>query len=146
MRSRLSLAMITAVALSALVACHPKQVSPALMPSTHASVSPSACSSLPTPRADAASYFEFDVEIPGAVSGGFPRVQRGGPVPGEILVQVVVSASGVPEMTTFRVLKASDQRLEPHARSLVATLRFQPAEIVRGCPVRQLVQEPFEFR
>jgi hypothetical protein len=49
-------------------------------------------------------------------------------------------------MTTFKVLQASDQRLEPHARALVASLRFQPAELVRGCPVRQLVQEPFDFR
>ena len=145
MRSRLSLGIITAVALSALLACHPKQVSPTPMPSTNASVSPSACSSLPTPRADAASYFEFDVEVPAAVPGGFPRVQRGRST-GEILVQFVVSASGVPEMTTFRVLEATDQRLEPHARALVASLRFQPAELVRGCPVRQLVQEPFEFR
>ena len=145
MRSRLSLGIIAAVALNALVACQPKQVSPGATPSTNAGASPSACSSLPTPRADAASYFEFDVELPATVPGGFPRVQRG-PVPGEILVQFVVSRTGVPEMTTFRVLKASDHRLEPHARALVASLRFQPAELVRGCPVRQLVQEPFEFR
>ena len=145
MRSSRNLGTIAAVALNALVACQPKQVFPAAVPSTTASTSPSACSSLPTPRADAASYFEFDVEVPAAVPGGFPRVQRGRST-GEILVQFVVSASGVPEMTTFRVLQASDQRLEPHARALVASLRFQPAELVRGCPVRQLVQEPFEFR
>ena len=145
MRSRLSLGIISAAALSALLACHPKQVSPTSMPITNTSVSPSACSSLPTPGADAASYFEFDVELPATVPGGFPRVQRGRGT-GEILVQFVVSATGVPEMTTFKVLKASDQRLEPHARALVASLRFQPAELVRGCPVRQLVQEPFEFR
>ena len=143
MRSSLSL-VITALALSG-VACHPREVPPAAAPSTNASVTPSACSSLPSPRAEAASYFEFDVEVMATVPEGFPRLQRGA-VTGEILVQFVVNTAGVPEMTTFRVLKASDQRLEPHARSVVASLRFQPAELVRGCPVRQLVQEPFEFR
>ena len=145
MRSSLRLGTIAAVALNALVACQPKQVSPGAAPSTTASTSPSTCSSLPTPRADAASYFEFDVEVMATVPGGFPRAQRGA-ITGEILVQFVVSTAGVPEMTTFRVLKASDPRLEPQARSLVASLRFQPAELVRGCPVRQLVQHPFEFR
>jgi len=136
--------VISALALSG-VACHPKQVPAAATPSANASVTPSACSSLPTPRADAASYFEFDVEIMATVPGGFPRVQRGA-ITGEILVQFVVNTAGVPEMTTFRVLKASDERLEPQARSVVASLRFHPAELVRGCQVRQLVQEPFEFR
>lgn len=97
------------------------------------------------PTAEAASYFEFDVEIPATVPGGFPRYQRG-PVAGEILMQFVVNAVGVPDMTTFQVLKASDSRLEPHARTLVASLRFHPAQLVRGCPVRQLAQEVFEFR
>ena len=78
------------------------------------------------------------------VPGGFPRVQRGA-ITGEILVQFVVNTAGVPEMTTFRMLEATDPRLEPQARALVASLRFQPAELVRGCPVRQLVQQPFAF-
>jgi hypothetical protein len=43
------------------------------------------------------------------------------------------------------VLKASDRNLEPHARALLASLRFHAAELVPGCPVRQLVQEVFEF-
>jgi hypothetical protein len=65
---------------------------------------------------------------------------------GEILMQFVVTPAGVPDMTTFKVLEASDTNLEPLARAVLATLRFHPAQRVRGCPVRQLAQEVFEFR
>jgi hypothetical protein len=103
------------------------------------------CIDLPAPRADAASYFEFEVQIPAGVPGGFPRHQRA-PVTGEILVQFVVNTAGTPELTTFRVLKTTDDRLAAQARAVLATLRFSPAQIITGCPVRQLAQEVFEFR
>jgi hypothetical protein len=60
-------------------------------------------------------------------------------------MQFVVNVGGVPEITTFKVLRASHRDLEPHARARLANLRFRPAELVPGCPVRQLVQEVFEF-
>ena len=141
MRSRSSIrtvALVAVVALGALVAYYPRPHS------LRASAAGSSCSSPPPATAEGASYFEFQVEIPATVPGGFPRHQRG-PVRGEVLMQFVVNVGGVPEIPTFRVLKASDRDLEPHARALVGSLRFHPAELVPGCPVRQLVQEVFEF-
>jgi hypothetical protein len=134
--SRLSAA--TALVFAPLLNCQPA-------PAPSSGGNPSLCSTIPAPTADAASYFEFQVEVPATVPGGFPRYQRG-TVAGEILMQFVVSTLGVPDMTTFKVLKTSDANLEPHARTIVASLRFHPAELVRGCPVRQLAQEVFEFR
>jgi hypothetical protein len=138
MRSRSSMRTVALVALGALVACD-------LTPrSLRATATRSSCSSLPPATAEFASYFEFQVEIPATVPGGFPRHQRG-PVAGEVLMQFVVNVGGVPEIATFKVLKATDRNLERHARALLASLRFHPAEYVPGCPVRQLVQEVFEF-
>jgi hypothetical protein len=138
MRSRSSLRTVALVALGALVACDLRPRSLA------ANATRSSCSSPPPATAEGASYFEFQVEIPATVPGGFPRHQRG-PVGGEVLMQFVVNVGGVPEISTFKVLKASDRNLEPHARALLASVRFDPAELVPGCPVRQLVQEVFEF-
>jgi hypothetical protein len=138
MRWRSSLRTVALVALGALVACDLRPRSLA------ANATRSSCSSPPPATAPGASYFEFQVEIPATVPGGFPRHQRG-PVGGEVLMQFVVNVAGVPELSTFKVLKASDPNLEPHARALVARVRFDPAELVPGCPVRQLVQEVFEF-
>ena len=138
MRSRSSLRTVALVAFGALVACDLRPRSLA------ASATRNSCSSPPPPTAEGASYFEFQVEIPATVPGGFPRHQRG-PVGGEVLMQFVVNVGGVPEISTFKVLKASDRNLEPHAHARLARVRFHPAELVPGCPVRQLVQEVFEF-
>jgi hypothetical protein len=141
MRSRSTirtLALIALVGLAALVVYYPRPRS------LRASAEPSLCSSPPPPKGPAASYFEFQVERSATIPGGFPRHQRG-PVAGEVLMHFVVNVGGIPELSTFKVLKASDRSLEPHARALVGSLRFHPAELAPGCPVRQLVQEVFEF-
>ena len=129
---------VALVAFGALVACDQRPRS------LKAGASRVSCSSLPPPTAEGASYFEFQVEKSAAIPGGFPRHQRG-PVAGEVLMQFVVNVAGVPEIATFKVLKATDSSLEPHARTLLSRLRFHAAEYVPGCPVRQLVQEVFEF-
>jgi hypothetical protein len=138
MHSMSRLSAVTVLAFGLLLSCQPA-------PAPSSGGSPSLCSTIPAPRAQAASYFEFEMEVPATVPGGFPRYQRGA-VAGEILMQFVVSTLGIPDMTTFKVLKTTDPNLEPHARAIVASLRFQPAELVQGCPVRQLAQEVFEFR
>lgn len=43
------------------------------------------------------------------------------------------------------MLRAADARLVAQVRALLPELRFTPAELVRGCPVRQIVQYPFRF-
>jgi len=141
MRSRSTtrtVALVALVGLAALVVYYPRPRS------LRASADPSLCSSPPPPTGPGASYFEFQVEKSATVPGGFPRHQRG-PVAGEVLMHFVVNVGGVPEIASFKILKATDRRLESHARALLPTLRFQPAELVPGCPVRQLVQEVFEF-
>ena len=144
MRSRSNLRTAAVIALIALVAVG-ALVARNLRPrSLAANATRNSCSSPPPATAPGASYFEFQVERSATVSGGFPRHQRG-PVEGEVLMQFVVNVGGIPEIATFKVLKASNPNLEPYARALVASLRFHPAELVPGCPVRQLVQEVFEF-
>ena len=141
MRSRSSIrtvALVALVAIGALVAYDQRSAW------SGASTSRGSCSSPPPATAPAASYFEFQVEIPATVPGGFPRHQPG-PVAGEVLMQFVVNAAGVAELATFKVLKASDRNLESHARALVGSLRFNPAELVPGCPLRHLVQAVIEF-
>lgn len=76
---------------------------------------------------------------------------------GTVTVQFVVDTSGHPDMTTFREIWNSP-RPRPRgwlrnaydtfvaaARGALPTAVYEPARI-GGCPVRQLVEQPFTFR
>jgi hypothetical protein len=57
------------------------------------------------------------------------------------LVQFVVDTLGVPQRSTFKVLKVSDSTIVLEARRSLAQWRFSPATL-NGCRVKQLVQTP----
>ena len=103
----------------------------------------------PTPTNSSQPYFDFQVENPAHARQGskgplYPDELRAAKVEGKVLVQFVVGADGVPEMSTFKVLKSDHQGFSDAVRAALADIRFQPATI-GGKAVRQLVQSPFVF-
>jgi hypothetical protein len=116
-----------------------------------------ACAEPPSPAAQQApclpppgpsgpeAYFEFQVAVPARITTGFPRYQHA-PLPGEVLFQVVVDRCGFPDLSTLKILKSHRAALTDRTRTIVASLRFLPAELDNGQPVPQIVQEVFEFR
>ncbi|GLC25527.1 TonB family protein [Roseisolibacter agri] len=96
------------------------------------------------------ALFEFQVEKPvrplrGTVGPQYPPTMRASNIEGEVLAQFVVDTTGRPEPTSFRVLRYTNLEFVGAVRDAVLLMRFQPAE-VGGRKVRQLVQQPFEFR
>lgn len=103
--------------------------------------------SAPTGRPEPA-YFEFQVaKTVKPLSGrppAYPPELREARTDGRVLVQFVVDASGTPEMRTFKVLMSSNALFSAAVREAVASMRFEPA-MLNGRPVRQVVQQPFNF-
>jgi TonB family protein len=94
-------------------------------------------------------YFEFQVEnqaqqVPGSTKVAYPPAMRQARREGEVLAQFVVDGQGVPDLTTFKVLKSSDQAFTDAVRTALPSMRFSPARI-GGAAVRQVVQQPFTF-
>lgn len=101
-------------------------------------------------------YFDFQVEVPALRLNQTPPARtssatqagsalgRGSPEPRDVkdkraLVQFVIAVTGEPELTTFRALTDMSETAIARARDEAARLHFRPA-LIRGCPVRQLVQ------
>jgi protein TonB len=94
-------------------------------------------------------YFEFQVEKPvvpqpGQPNPSYPDMLRSGNVEGEVLAQFVVDTTGRAEMSTFKVLKSSNDLFTAAVKSVLPRWRFVPAE-TGGRKVKQLVQQPFSF-
>jgi TonB family protein len=94
-------------------------------------------------------YFDFQVEkqaafVAGSVAPRYPDALRKRHVEGEVLAQFVVDNNGLPEASTFKVLRSSDELFVSAVRSVLGGLRFTPAE-VGGRAVKQVVQMPFVF-
>lgn len=112
---------------------------------------PTASASAPSKSASAkpTGYFEFKLTkeaklIPGTAAPRYPDQLRLAKVEGSVLSQFVVGADGVPEMSTFKVLRSSDPQFTAAVRSALPSMRFTPAE-VNGHPVKQLVTFPAQF-
>ena len=95
-------------------------------------------------------YFEFQVEKPvlareGNPTPSYPSMLESGRVEGEVLVQFVVDTAGRAEMSSFKVLKATNDLFASSVRKVLPNMKFYPAE-VGGHKVRQLVQMPFGFK
>jgi TonB family protein len=95
------------------------------------------------------TFFEFQVEK--SVSGRadnvpprYPDALRSAKVQGEVLAQFVVDQTGTPDVTTFKVLKSTNELFTEAVQNALPAMRFNPAE-VGGRPVKQLVQMPFQF-
>ena len=86
-------------------------------------------------------YFEFQVEKPAVVRDqASAKLMKGGK---RVLLTFVVDTAGVPVTTSVRPVYPADTVGARLARPVVAQLRFIPAEL-KGCRVRQLVQEPVQ--
>ncbi len=94
-------------------------------------------------------YFEFQVEkqvstVPGQAGPRFPEMLKSANIEGEVLAQFVVDTSGKAEMSTFKVLKASNDLFASSLKSTLPQWRFYPAE-AGGHKVKQIVQLPLKF-
>ena len=69
---------------------------------------------------------------------------RGANIEGQVLVQFVVDERGMAQMSTFKVLKSTDNELTTSVQRAVSSMTFYPAE-TQGRKVKQLVQQPFRF-
>lgn len=102
------------------------------------------------PMTPAPVYFEFQVESPvrpvqGSCAPAYPDSLRTAGTTGEVVGQFIVDTRGQPEVESFKVLRSSHEGFTAAVREALACMRFTPARI-RGGAVRQLVQQPFEFR
>jgi protein TonB len=96
------------------------------------------------------TYFEFQVEkpvaqIPGTGQPRYPDALRSSGVEGEVQAQFVVAEDGKAEVSSFKVLKATNDLFASAVRSALPNMRFYPAE-VGGKKVKQLVQQSFQFK
>ena len=108
-------------------------------------------SPLPAPGLDSTGsiYFEFQVDKPAVMRmSDFTRIhalaRANAELRGDALVQFVVDPTGTPDISTFKVLRVSDNRLSTFLRMNLGSARFSPAE-KRDRAVPQLVQMTFHF-
>jgi TonB family protein len=93
-------------------------------------------------------YRETDVDTPVAPlsmqAPHYPDSLRAAKVEGVVLLQFVVDTAGRVEPGTVRALMSSNALFTRSATAALADARFKPA-IKQGRPVRQTVQQPFQF-
>jgi TonB family protein len=100
-------------------------------------------------RVEQKAFFDFEVDrevalAPGNQGPRYPLELRERNREGHVLVQFVVDASGRAELHTLKVLKSSHELFTQSVMRALWGMRFIPAE-KDGQPVRQLVQQPFNF-
>lgn len=98
---------------------------------------------------DNQTYFEFQVEKPAASDPSnpppnYPEALRSSGLEGEVDAQFVVDVNGRADMSTFKVLKATNDLFAAAVRNALPHMKFFPAE-VGGHKVRQVVQQAFQF-
>ena len=96
------------------------------------------------------TYYDFQVEkpvsqIPGTGSPRYPDALRSSGVEGEVQAQFVVDDNGKAEVSTFKVIKATNDLFANAVRTALPNMRFYAAE-VGGRKVKQLVQQSFQFK
>jgi len=96
------------------------------------------------------TYYSFQVEKQTmAVSGNpnpqYPSMLESAHVDGEVLAQFVVDTAGKADMSTFKVLKSTNDLFVDAVKRVLPRWKFYPAE-TGGHKVKQLVQMPFAFK
>jgi len=132
---------------------------PLKSPTTQAAAEPSASAarrnaatvptSAPSTGRDKA-LFDFQTERPATIRAGskgpaYPAELRAARVEGLVLAQFIVNNDGTVDMGSFRALKSDHDEFTKAVREALSTMRFDPA-LVEGKAVRQLLQQPFQFR
>jgi protein TonB len=102
-----------------------------------------------TPTNSDQPYFEFQVEKPALAREGnanprYPSMLESSRVEGSVLAQFVVDTSGRADMSTFKILQASNELFGSSLKSVLPSWRFYPAE-AGGHKVKQIVQLPIKF-
>jgi protein TonB len=110
---------------------------------------------VPAPRGDVVlvrdqTYFEFQVEkkvrqLPDSMLPLYPNSLQAAKVEGEVVASFVVDTLGHVDVETIKILKATHQLFADAVRDALPQMKFIPAEI-KGMKVKQLVQQPFEFK
>jgi periplasmic protein TonB len=94
------------------------------------------------------AYLDFQVDkvvrVRTPAAPTYPQRLRDAKVEGEVLVQFVVDEKGSAQMSTFKVLRATDPLFVEAVRKSISFTSFSPAEI-DGRKVKQVVQQPFKF-
>ncbi|HEU4748164.1 MAG TPA: energy transducer TonB [Gemmatimonadaceae bacterium] len=95
------------------------------------------------------TYFEFQVERPASMMDNspkpkYPAVLESSGIPGEVQAQFVVMSTGRADMSSFKVLKSTNELFAQAVKNVLPRMRFSPAQI-GGKPVNQLVQQSFQF-
>jgi protein TonB len=95
------------------------------------------------------TYFDFQVEkpaemLPDQPKPKYPSVLESSGIAGEVQAQFVVGQDGRADMDTFKALKSSNELFTQSVRNVLARMRFSPA-MIGGKPVKQLVQQSFQF-
>jgi protein TonB len=94
-------------------------------------------------------YFDFQVEkqagpAPGSATPEYPDMLRSANVEGEVLAQFVIDTTGKADVSSFKVLKSTNDAFTDAVKRALPRMRFFAAEI-GGRKVKELVQEPFAF-
>ena len=102
-----------------------------------------------SPSAGEQTYLEFQVDravrVRESSSPVYPQRLLVMRVPGEVIVQFIVSEKGVADGGSIKVIKASDREFVTSVRRAVTAATYFPAEI-EGRRVKQVVQMTFKFQ
>lgn len=95
------------------------------------------------------TFFEFQVEKPASMLDDspkprYPAVLESSGIAGEVQAQFVVVESGRADIDTFKVLRSSNDLFTQAVKNVLPRMHFSPA-LIGGKPVKQLVQQSFQF-
>jgi len=98
---------------------------------------------IPADSSTAPVYFEFQIETQPTLQQQPSLRDRG--IRGDAFAQYIIGLRGTPEVASIKIMKADSAAVGDSIRAIIPALRYKPGQI-HGCPVRVLVQRPFEFR
>ncbi len=87
----------------------------------------------------------FASQVPNSAAPKYPLDLRNRGVEGEASFEFVVDERGRAVGESIRVIKFSDREFARSALEMLPRAQFAPARI-RGCPVKQIVQQSFQFK
>jgi TonB family protein len=83
-------------------------------------------------------------QLPNNPSPRYPPEFLQSPIPGKVVVEMVIDTLGDPEIGTVRVKSSTDPAFTRVVKEVLPRLKFSPASY-HGRPLRQMIQIPFEF-
>jgi TonB family protein len=145
-----AIGFVATAAIAIIVACSTPAPNATVAPAPEPAATPDAgASTARTSQSTEKPFVEFKLSkmatpLPGQPGPRYPDELRKARIEGEVLAQFVVNPDGTVDMSTLKVLKASDPAFVGAVRSMLPSWRWEAAE-VSGRKVRQLIQMPFQF-